>query len=163
MGKDRKPHNGHSFLMHWFQPWSPQKLCCLKRHLNPSTCMERGYRKPQYLLCNVCPCSCHFFFPQTPLSTHLSLFPLNSVFFPQSTFLLSALMSSPSSCDVCRHNPALKKSLCSFCVFCYVYRKPQNPFTDKYSPLCCLPPSLPPFRSLPKLALASWLSPGQVQ
>lgn len=48
-------------------------------------------------------------FPCLPI--YLLLFFLNSVFFCQSTFLLSALMSSPSSCDVCRHNPALKNSL----------------------------------------------------
>lgn len=57
----------------------------------------------------------------TPI--YLRILSLNSVFFPQSTYLLSALRSSPSSCDVCMHNPALKNSLCSFSVFYCTFKK----------------------------------------
>lgn len=72
------------------------------------------------------------------LPIYLLFFSLNSVFFPQSAFLLSALTSSPCSCDVCRPNPALKNSLCSFSTFCGQRKKVL--FTKEDSHMCCLPP-----------------------
>lgn len=138
-GKRYSDSNGQAALMHWFQLWSPQNLSQWENGTNTLQLIWKEDRgDPEYSMCNVCP---------------------KSSYLPLIHFVIQCIQSSLSSCDICRHNPALINSLCSCSVFCHTQEKIIKNSHKHRLP----PPALSPFRFLPQLVLASLLGAGQVQ
>lgn len=102
-GKRYSDSNGQAALMHWFQLWSPQNLSQWENDTDTLQLIWKEDRgDPEYSMCNVCP---------------------KSSYLPLIHFVIQCIQSSLSSCDICRHNPALINSLCSCSVFCHTQEK----------------------------------------
>lgn len=124
------------------------RRCRLERHLYPSTSYGKRIQKAPVLIVQCLPILLSLFLPTTPLSTHFI-----SLFFPYIWFSSPI----PLSCSVpwCLLPPPvifagiilLSKRVCALFVFSAVLtREPQNPFTEEYSHMCCLPPHTASFQ-----------------